>query len=226
MRLRGEGLVLVCVCLATGGARAGTLVGKLELPAPPPRPEATTHGFLDRAENPLAPLRPYSVTPQLVVELDGDEKPAAPPQVTWRLLGESFERPVIAVPAGSEVVIRDDSKTAHTLVAKEDPKLLPPGPINPSGTKPFRVTKETVYTIGDPDAPHLHGTIIVVNTLYIGYPDESGRFEIADVPPGSYRLRIWYGGKLLDRPDDTVNVSAKGKTDVSPKVPAGYPVKK
>ena len=219
-------MLLVLICSAAS-VRAGTLVGKLELPAAPARPEPPARGFLERAENPLLPVKPVAVTPRLVVELVGDEKPAAPPQVTWRLVGESFERPVVAVPAGSEVVILDNSKTARTLIAKEDPKLIPPGPINPSGTKPFRVTEAgKVYTIGDPDAPHLVGTLIVVNTLYVGYPDESGHFQIADVPPGAYRLRIWYGGQLLDRPDDSVNVSAKGKTEVNPRIPAGYPVKK
>jgi hypothetical protein len=219
--------VLVLVSLA-GAARAGagTLIGKIDLPTAE-RPLSSTRGFLDRLDNPLAPIRPYNAAPQLVIELVGDEKPAAPPQVIWHLLGESFDRPVIAVPAGAEIVIKDDSKTARTLVAREDAKLIPAGPINPGGTKPFHVNDAgKIYTVGDPDAPSLKGTIIVVNTLYIGYPDESGRFDIADVPPGHYQLRIWYGGKQLDRADDDVNISAKGKTDFNPKVPAGYPVKK
>ncbi|HEY1554211.1 MAG TPA: hypothetical protein VGF94_05220 [Kofleriaceae bacterium] len=217
----------IILMLHAVAARAGTLVGKLELPAPPERPPPATHGFLDRTENPLAPVKPYGVTQQLVVELDGDEKPATPPQVAWHLLGESFDHPVIAAPAGAQIVIHDDSKTARTLVAKEDGKLVPPGPVNPGGTKEFRTGDPgKVYTIGDADAPHLKGVLIVVNTQYIAYPDELGRFEIADVPPGSYKLRIWYGGKLLDRADDDVNIAAKGKTDFNPKVPAGMPVKK
>jgi hypothetical protein len=216
--------LLVVGWLATG-AHAGTLVGKIELPSLT-RPEAT-HGFLDRVENPLAPLKPFSAAPQLVVELVGDEKPAAPPQVVWHLLGESFDRPVLAAPAGSEIVIRDDSKTARTLIATElgktaDTKLIPPGPVNPQGSKPFRAGDAgKVYSIGDPDAPHLKATLIVVNTLYVGYPDESGKFEILDVRPGAYKLRIWYQGKLIERPDDNVNVAAKGKTDFNPKLPAG-----
>jgi hypothetical protein len=219
--------LVVLGSLASGtGARAGTLIGKVELP-PAVRPEPASHGFLDRAENALAPVRPYSVAPQLVVELVGDEKPAAPPQVTWKMLGETFDRPVLAAPAGAEVVIKDESKTPRTLVAKEDAKLIPPGPLNPGGTKSFRANDAgKVYTIGDPDAPHLKGTLIVVNTLYVGYPDESGKFEITDVPAGAYKLRIWYRGQLIDRADDDVSVSARGKTDFNPKIPGGYPVKK
>jgi hypothetical protein len=218
-------LVLVFVTSA-GAAGAGTLVGRIDLPAAP-RPEPATHGFLERAENPLAQVNKYSAAPQLVIELVGDEKPAAPPQIVWKLLGETFERPVIAAPAGAEVVIKDESKTSRTLVAKEDAKLIPAGPINPGGGKSFHAGDAgKVYTIVDPDAPHLKGTLIVVNTVYIGYVDESGRFEINDVVPGAYKLRIWYGGKLLDRADDDVNIAAKGKSEKTLKIPGGYPVKK
>jgi hypothetical protein len=208
-------------------ADAGTLIGKVELPAPPERPAPASRGFLDRVENSLAPVKPYSVTNQLVIVLEGGETAMAPPQVTWDLVGESFARPVIAAAAGAEIVIRNSTKTARTLSAKEDGKLIPAGPINPKGTKSFRASDAgKVYTISDSDSPHLRGTLVVVTTTYVGYPDEGGTFEINDVPAGSYRLRIWYRDHWLDRPDDAVEIKAKGKTDVNPKVPAGFPVKK
>ena len=184
---------------------------------------AETRGFLDRVENPLAPVRAVNITQQMVIVVEGDEKPASPPQVNWELVGESFGRPVIAAPAGAEVVIKDVSKTARTLVAAEDPKLVPSGPINPTGTKSFRVAEAgKIYTIGDKDAPHLKGKIVVVNTQFIAYPDETGRFEIADVPAGSYKLRIWYRDGWLGRHRRLRStVTAKGKTDFNPKLPAG-----
>ncbi|HUJ62508.1 MAG TPA: hypothetical protein VLX92_28600, partial [Kofleriaceae bacterium] len=117
--------------LAPAIAGAGTLIGKLDLPPPPERPAVATRGFLDRSENPLAPVKPYSVTPELVVVLEGGETAMAAPQITWELVGESFARPVIAVPAGSEVVIKDTTKVARTLAAQEDKQLIPAGPINP-----------------------------------------------------------------------------------------------
>jgi hypothetical protein len=212
---------LVLVLVATTTAHAGTLVGKLELPPPPERPAMATRGFLDRVENPLATVRPYNITPQLVIVLEGDEKPVSPPQVTWELVGESFARPIVAAPAGSEVVIKNVSRTARTLVAKEDPKLIPSGPINPTGPKSFRVNDAgKVYTIGDPETPHLKGKVIVVNTQYIAYPDDAGRFDITDVPTGHYKLRIWYRDGWLDRSEDTVDIPAKGKADINLKLPA------
>jgi hypothetical protein len=204
-------------------AHAGTVTGKLDLPAQlPSRPPPVNKGFLDRAENALAPVKPNSPTHQMVVVLEGDEKPVSPPQVVIELLGESFSKRVVAAPAGAEVVIKNVSKAARTLVAQEDPKLIPQGPINPTGPKSFRVNDVgKVYTIGDKDAPHLKLRIVVVNTQYVGYPDESGKFEIDGVPPGNYKVRIWHGDNWLQRDDESVNVAVKGKTDVNPKIAAG-----
>jgi hypothetical protein len=207
-------------------AHAGTVTGKLELPPAPERPAPATRGFLDRTENPLAALRPVNPAPYLVIVLEGGTPPAAPPQVTWDLVGESFNKPVLAVPAGTEVVIRNQSQTARTLVAAEDPNLITKAQLNPPpGTKEFKVGPAgTVYTIGDPDVPHLKGRIIVVGTPFITTPDETGKFELPDVPEGNYKLRIYYKDGWLQRTDDSVTVPAKGKLEINPKLPAGYPV--
>ena len=213
--------VWLFLLLFAATAHAGTVTGKVELPSNPPRPPLQVKGFLDRFENPLAELRPPAVARQMVVVLEGDEKPVSPPQVVVELLGETFSRRVVAAPAGAEVLIKNVSKTARTLVAAEDPKLIPQGPINPTGPKSFRVTDVgKVYTIGDKDAPHLRLKVFVVNTQYVGYPDDSGKFEIDGVPPGAYKVKVWYADNWLQRDDETVNVSAKGKTDVNPKIPA------
>ncbi len=211
---------LILGTLAATGA-AGTLVGKLDLPKDlPKQPPQATHGFLDRVENPLAPVREASVTPQMIVVLEGGDTPVSPPQINWDLVGESFSRPVVAAPVGAEVVIKNTSRAARTLVAKEDPKLIQ-GPINPTGPKSFRVTEAgKVYNFGDPDAPHLHGTLVVVNTQFIAYPDEAGRFDIPDVPAGEYKLKLWYRDGWIDGAQYDVKIAAKGKTDFNPKVPA------
>jgi hypothetical protein len=203
-------------------ASAGTVSGKLDLPPAPPRPPLAVKGFLDRVENPLANIKPAAPAQQMVVVLEGQEKPVSPPQVVIELLGETFSKKVVAAPAGAEVVIKNVSKTARTLVAAEDPKLVPQGPINPTGPKSFRVNDVgKVYTIGDKDAPHLRLKVVVVNTQFVGYPDETGKFEVDGVPPGAYKVKVWYQDSWIQREDETVNVAAKGKTDVNPKIPAG-----
>jgi hypothetical protein len=203
-------------------AHAGTVSGKLELPPAPERPPAKTRGFLDRVENPLAPPRRIALAPHLLVALEpaaGSEPPVAPPQVVWELVGESFGRPVIGAPVGAEVVIKNVSLTARSLSATEDPKLVPPDPINPTGSRSFRTSEVGLYTIGDPAAPHLKGTLVVVGTRHVASVDDTGRFVLEDVPEGKYTLRVFYADAWLDIATE-VQVGAKGKTEVNPKVPA------
>jgi hypothetical protein len=228
--------ILLSVLLVPAVSLAGSVTGKLDLPpTPPERPAAATRGFLDRVDNPLKELRAVNPTPNLVVVLEGGDKPSPVQQRVWDLLGDSFDHPLIAVPAGIEVVIKNSSPNAHTLVAAEDPNLITKGALNPPpGSKSFHVgAAGAVYHISDPGAPYLKGKIIVVApNSYVASPDEAGKFELADVPEGTYKVRVYYAGPeghagWIEHTDDVpVTVPAKGKVDINPKIPAGFPVKK
>jgi len=216
---------------ARGGGGAGsTVYGKLDLPPAPERAPVIARGFVDRVENPLADIRKPSLVPYLVVALEGNAKSeAAPAQVNWDLVGESFARPVIAVPVGAEIVIKNQTKVARTITAVEDPKLIT-GPLNPTGTKSFRATEAAIYTIADRDAPHLRGKIVVVATLHVATVDDAGRFEMTDVPDGSYKLKVFYydpAAEARGKPSDwalvtdvTVARGRTGRTDLSVKLPS------
>ena len=219
-------LIAVAVAAAAPAAHAGTVSGKLDLPPRPARAPAEPKGFLERLENPYKPAGDVPVAPFLVVVLDGDAKPSAPPQVTWELAGESFLHPVIAAPVGAEISIKNTSKTARMLSAAEDGKLIPPGPVNPGGPKSFRVTEVgKIYSVRDSEAPHLRGTIVVVASPFVAYVDEAGHFELPDVTPGDYKARVFYKDAWLDV-EQPVTVPVKGKVDVTLKVPAFAPAAK
>lgn len=222
--------ILSSIAALAGPVGAGTVVGKLELPPPPERGPVISRGFVDRIENPLADIKKPSLAPYLVVTLEGEGRSdAAPAQVNWDVVGESFVRPVVAVPVGAEVVIKNQTKIARNLAAAEDAKLIT-GPLNPTGTKSFRATQPAIYTIGDKDAPHLRGKLIVVATPHVAAIDDSGRFEINDVPDGSYKLRVFYYdplGEARGRQSGLlfttdVTVAPKGRstrTEVNAKLP-------
>ena len=135
---------------------------------------------------------------------------------------------------------RSRSRTRpRTLVALEDPKLIQLAPINPNGTRSFRVTEPKAYTIVDKDVPHLRGKVLVVATPYFAtveltaskLPDgtsqlANGTFQLADVAEGSYKLRLFYRDGWIERSDDPVTVPAKRNVDVAVKIPAGFPLRK
>jgi hypothetical protein len=240
--MRRRNLLVLAALAQIQIAAAGTLVGRVDAPAAPERPPVAQRGFLDRIDNPLAPPQNVDARHFMVIVLEGDEKPVAPPAVPWELVGESFARPVIAAPAGAEVTIRNSTKVSRRLVALDggkDSKLFDAAPLNPKGTKAFRPTEAgKVYDVIDPDAPYFKGTLVVVNTIFVGYVDDNGRYEITEVPDGTYKLRVYVslspavvaGGKQgwIELDNNSVTVKAKGKTELNVKLPANalLPAKK
>lgn len=211
---------LLAIALASSipvTSTAGTLAGRVELPPAPERPPPRVKGFLDRAENALAIIRPPAVAPYIVVALEGEPKPSADPGlVNWELAGDSFVPPVLIVQLNTNVIIKNQSRVAHTMVAAEDAALIPPGPINPTSPKAFRVPTAAVYTVADKAAAHLKGTLVVVDTPFVATVDASGKFQL-EAPPGTYKLRVFYRDKWTTV-EETVNIPLKGKApDVSVK---------
>jgi hypothetical protein len=211
-------LPVILVSVVHHNTAANPVHGRVELPPAPERPPPSVKGWVDRVENPKKPIQAVPVAPQLLIVLEnGNTKPESPGQVKWDLVGDSFARPVIGAPVGAQVVIRNTSNTARTLVALEDPKLIQTGLINPKiGERNFNTTEPKIYTITDKDAPHLVGRVVVVNTPYVANVDAAGKFDL-DVPEGSYKLRIFYKDRWLGQ-TETVNVAAKGKTEPTIKI--------
>lgn len=223
--------VVFVLASLVGESSAGGVAGRLELPKAPERPPSASRGFLERVENPLAPVRRPDLGKQLAVVLDGDAAPQAPGQIVWELAGESFGKPLLVVPVGAEVLIRNTSNLARTVAATEDGKLIPQGAIEPGATKSFRVTEAKSYTIVSSDAAHLRAKLLVVATPHFAHVDVAGNgaagtFQLADVPDGTYKVRVFYKDGWLDHPEASVTVSAKAPGAVTVKIPAGFPLKK
>lgn len=59
--------------------------------------------------------------------------------------------------------------------------------------------------------PDMEGYILVLQNPYFTIPDKEGRYQIKDIPPGIYDLRIWYKTKIS--PVQTITVE-KGQETV------------
>src|SRR3990167_3297330 len=59
--------------------------------------------------------------------------------------------------------------------------------------------------------PDMEGYILVLQNTYFTIPDKEGRYQIKDIPPGIYDLRMWYKAKIS--PAQTITVE-KGKETV------------
>src|SRR3972149_9472817 len=59
--------------------------------------------------------------------------------------------------------------------------------------------------------PDMEGYILVLQNPYFAVPDKDGKYQIPNVPPGVYNLKIWYKSSISPVKDITVK---KGKESV------------
>jgi plastocyanin len=76
---------------------------------------------------------------------------------------------------------------------------------------------ETFKGLGEVDIlcnihTEMAGYILVLQNPYFAQPDASGKYRIANVPPGEYVLKAWYEGKTKKQ---TVQVPAHGTVTAS-----------
>jgi hypothetical protein len=202
----------------------GTL--KLASPADRGEPPERGAGFTERVRNPLKPPRPADPLPYIIVVLDGgtpadeDTKPPGRPAV-YRVVGESFDVPVLPVVNGSAVEIVNDGKNAPRLYSPSDDQILDGESIAPRKKRTIKNFGPAfqVLELRDHDSVHLSGTLVAMPHAYFSRVTEEGRFEITGVPAGTWRIRLWYRTGWVELPEILVNVGKK-PVDQSVDLPA------
>lgn len=204
------------LCLAGVTAHAGTVTGTVQIePNRLGKPPARNQGFLPRIENPLRPVKRFDPRSAFVVVLEdgpvSDEDRVPPNQaMRYELLGASFAVPVLPVLAGAQVELKNRGFDTPTLMAPDAPGVLDPVELRPNGVHAFRVPEPLQpVVIRAQGSPHLQGTVVAFPHRYFAIVDERGRFEIPNVPPGSWRARVWYREGWLEGVEERIEVSAR-----------------
>ncbi|MDO8543281.1 MAG: carboxypeptidase regulatory-like domain-containing protein [Opitutaceae bacterium] len=112
--------------------------------------------------------------------------------VTTTQKDANFEPHVLPVAVGTTVLWPNEDDIFHNVFSMSDP-----APFDLGYYKREKVPKVTFERPGRVDvhcAIHtkMHCIILVVPNRFFAKADEKGRFTIAEVPPGTYKVRAWH----------------------------------
>lgn len=127
-----------------------------------------------------------------------------------------FEPEVTVVTAGTAVTFPNRDTVRHHVysfspVKKFELKLYIGTPANP-----VVFDKPGIAVLGCNIHDQMAAWVVVVETPYFGRSAAGGRVVLADVPAGSYRLRVWHPGLAVGAPaaDQALTVGAADQATV------------
>lgn len=138
---------------------------------------------------------------------------------------KTFTPHVLAIPAGGVVDFPNFDPIFHNAFSNYDGKIFDLGLYRPGTTKSVVFPSPGIVRVFCNIHSTMSAVIAVLETPYFDVTRSSGRFEIAQVPPGEYRLRVFHERataatlKALDRrivvPEDglmlpTMSISESG----------------
>ncbi|ACY14450.1 hypothetical protein [Haliangium ochraceum] len=207
-------------------AHAGTVSGTVEFsPNRLPKPPERNQGFLARVENPLRPVKRFDPRETFIVVLEGgptSEEDATPTQaaVRYELLGESFAAQTLPVLVGAQVELKNLGYDKPTLFSPNAPDVLDGVELASRGVHAIRVsTPYTPVVIRAENSPHLEGRVVAFPHRFFAQVDGRGRFEIADVPAGTWTAKVWYKSGWLKGVEQRIEVDGRRQSttiEVSP----------
>ena len=196
------------------------LVAACSTPSEPPAQSTAQTPAPSAAAPPSATATPGVVSGRVPIGGAGQTsivvlQPKAPveaPQVLPPVMDQvalTFIPGVLLVRTGQPVEFRNSDDVLHNVRVNEDATKA--GTFNvaiPMG-EDYRFTfeKEGFYNVGCDIHPAMSATIYASSSPYATLSDKAGKFEIRDVPPGTYNAVVYAGTQRIERP---VEVPATG----------------
>ena len=148
---------------------------------------------------PQPALAPASEVRHVVVYLkDAPARPVTPVKVAIRQRDENFIPRVVAVPVGSTVEFPNDDPIYHNVFSLSRANSFNLGRYPKGQSKGDRFDKPGIVKVFCDIHSHMSATVVVFNHPWFAVPDESGRFELPEVPPGQREVTAWHE-RLGDR---------------------------
>ena len=185
----------VALLLASAGRPAAqqeaSVRGRVEIgvPVAVARPSA---GYATRSV--ITPsLAPVSELRHVVVYLkNAPPHPAQATHVEIRQRDENFFPRVVAVAVGSTVEFPNDDPIYHNVFSLSRARTFNLGRYPKGTSERVRFDKPGIVKVFCDIHSHMTATVIVFDHPWFAIPDEDGRFELPDVPPGMQQVTAWH----------------------------------
>jgi plastocyanin len=142
--------------------------------------------------------------------IPGSFRPPAKP-VTVDQKGMAFVPHVVAVMKGGTVVFKNSDAVRHNVFTPDAEKYNL-GTWGQGESKTYTFKEAGVYHQLCNIHPEMLGFVVVLDNPFFAVTGPDGKFEIKDVPPGSYTLKTW--GDKLPEVKKPVTVAAGAPTQL------------
>lgn len=144
-----------------------------------------------------SPRGPRSNTPRdVVVYLEGagtsEAAHAQSSRPELRQINQSFEPHVLGVPVGTTIDFPNGDLVYHNVFSYSKPKKFDLGYYGKGKSKSVRFDKPGIVQVFCDIHSTMSAYVLVVDTPFVTQPDENGEYVIADVPNGSYTVKVWH----------------------------------
>lgn len=129
-------------------------------------------------------------------------------------VAKQFQPQVSVVPVGTSVAFPNRDTVRHHVYSFSPAKTFELKLYTGTDANPVVFDKPGIAVLGCNIHDQMAAWVVVVETPYYARSGASGRATLENVPPGSYRLRVWHAGLPVGAPalDTPFTLPAAGAT--------------
>ncbi len=190
----------VCLLCSRYLAHGGTLEGTVQLDDVPPVPPGAQ--YRARTRSPI--LQPDAARAVVWLETADGKYPAAATSAGVQVAQQGYQfRPgILAVQVGTEARFPNQDQEFHSVFSYSQTKRFDLGRYRMGEeTPPVVFDKAGVVKIYCEIRKHMRSIVLVLESPWFGLTDTDGKFELKNIPPGSYILKTYLPtDKTLENP--------------------------
>lgn len=109
-----------------------------------------------------------------------------------RQINQSFEPHVLGVPVGTTVDFPNGDLVYHNVFSYSKTKKFDLGYYGKGKSKAVTFDKPGIVQVFCDIHSTMSAYVLVVDTPFVTQPDDNGTYSFADLPEGTYTLKVWH----------------------------------